>query len=431
LFSFDLDHDTIIDADWRPALDQIASITASDEHTVTFTFTRVFPEQFYTATYYVRMLPAHLLDTIPRGRLEEHPLIREPVGSGPFRFRRWLTATTPELVANPDYHLGTPGLARVMWTQVADNNTALSMVLAGDGDVLEVVQGLEAQERARNSNNVTLYPYVFPYYYYGAFNFRDREDRTRPHWLFSDPAVRRAITMAIDRQSIARAVFGEGGEAPPGPVSRMLAIWTDSLPRIPYDTVGAIKLLRASGWSRDDDGVFVKNGRPLEFEISYPATSGARHQAAVFMQEQLRAVGIVVTLRAGEPMEQNARAEQGDFDVTLGAWLNDPSPSGMRSTWTTGTTDNHGKYSNPEFDRLVHEAIYASTADEARRYWDQALRTIIDDAPALWLMSGPFPAAVSSRFENVTIRPVQWAADLWRWRVRPGMLLPRDRVSIQ
>src|SRR5438105_2997323 len=71
-FTFDVYRDTLVPAHARPLLDRIASVTARDERTAVFRFRHAYAEQFYDATHQMRILPRHLLDTIPRARLASH-----------------------------------------------------------------------------------------------------------------------------------------------------------------------------------------------------------------------------------------------------------------------------------------------------------------------------------------------------------------------
>ncbi len=75
-FTFDVYRDTLVGSHVAPRLTQIASVSARDEHTVAFRFRQQYAEMFFDAAYHMRILPRHLLDTVPRAPLERRAVDR-------------------------------------------------------------------------------------------------------------------------------------------------------------------------------------------------------------------------------------------------------------------------------------------------------------------------------------------------------------------
>lgn len=429
VFTFDVYRDTLVNSASGSDLDGIKSVRARDDRTVEFQFHRQYAEQFYDASYHMRVLPAHLLDTIPRGQFRDHPFMRAPVGSGPYRFARWAPGEQIELTADSTHWLGEAGIARLIWLVVPDLSSAMSQVAAGDADVLEYLGPPNNVARAKGSPALQVHEYPAGFYAYIAFNFRDPADPSRPHPLFADPDIRRAVTMAVDRATVATAVFGEYGRVPPGPTSPMLWVWNEQIPQTPFDTSAARTVLAQKGWGdADGDGMLERNGEPLSFDLILPSSSAQRRDAGIIVQEQLRRIGVDVQLVEMEFLTWAETSDKGQFDATFGIWGQSPSPGGIAETWGSGRSLNQGKYENSHFDALVEAARYAPTMDSARVLWDAALTQINADVPAIWLISPIQTAAASARFENVSFRPDQWATNLWKWRVREGELIARDLV---
>ena len=429
VFTYDVYLDTLVGSRFRPNLAAIDSVRARDSLTVVFHFARRYPEQLYDATYHTRILPKHLLESIPRGRLASSAFARSPVGSGPFRFVRWEAGAVIEVAADTGHFLGRPRLDRVIWRVVPDLGAGVSALLAGEGDAIEVIPPRELRDRVRADSSLRLVPYAPNALAYISFNLRDR-DRRGPHPIFGDRAVRRAVTMAVDRATIVRSLFGEEGEVAVGPTARAQWIWSDSIRQLPYDTAAAGRLLAEAGWrDADGDGVRDKNGRPLRFVLLLPTTSRTRQDAAVLIQEQLRRVGVQMLLL---PLEFNLfeqRSQRKDFDATFLSRTLDASPAGILQLFASEGVrqSNYGRYESPGFDSLVHRAIATPTRAAARPIWREALETLNDDAAALFLFSPPFQAAVHRRFDGVTIRPDEWLATVAGWSVPPRARLPRDR----
>lgn len=431
VFTYDVYTDTVVNSPVLPLLSGIAGVTARDSLDVAFRFTHPYPEQFYDATHQMKVLPKHLLDTIPRDRLASASFGHHPVGDGPYRFVSWTPGQAITLAADTSFFLGRPGVARLIWRVTPDLNTLLSQLSAGEIDIIDLIIGPDNIARAAGAKGIRLVPYPSNVYAFIAFNFRDPDHPSEPHPLFANRAVRQAIGFGIDRDAVVQAVLGRYGQVPVGPTTPLVWIWNDSLRQLPYDTARADHLLDSLGWRPGPDGIRRRDGHPLVFRLSVPTSSGARQRASVIIQDQLKRIGVRVDLR---PLEMNTfqdRAQHGAFDAAFGAWTIDPVPSAMRQFWTTAAIGgfNWGSYRDPVFDSLSAAAAAAAAPRTARRLWDQAIDRINTEAPAIWIYTPTLIAAVSERLENVSIRPDEWAVNLWQWRVDPARALARDRLG--
>lgn len=431
-FTFDIYRDTIINALQRSRLDRIVEVAERDPATVAFHFDERYPEQFFDAVYHMRILPAHVLDTIPRAVLRSHPVARDPVGNGPFRLRRWDAGEAIELVADSTFFAGRPGVRRLLWRFSNDVPTMVTQLAAGEVDLLYPVTGLENIARIKRGPDLQTIDVQANSYGYVGFNFRDPADLDNPHPLFADRELRRAITMAVDRAAIVRGVMGDAGVVPLGPVTRGHWIWDSDIRQLPYDPDRARTMLAELGWSDSDaDGVLDRGGRPLSFELLMTSSSIPRMRAAVFLQEQLRRVGIDLHVQTLEPNAMGSRMGSGNFDSYFGSWLQDPSPSSIAESWTTTgfTAGNYGKYTNTEVDRLVRRARSEFDPVAAKQMWKEIIELINQDAPALWIYGGSLTVGIHSRFENVSFQWDEWWKNLWTFRVTPSQFIDRDLIT--
>ena len=432
-FTFDAYKDSVLASPFRAKLRRIASVTQRDSLTAVFRFRERYPEMFYDAVYHMRILPAHLLRSVPRDQWKTAPFGRQPVGSGPYKFVRWQSAQSIELEADSTFFLGRPGIRRLIWRFTPNLQVGVTQVIADQADVREQLVTPENVERARAAPQLNLYPFRGNIYTYLGFNLRASGDTSQPHPIFADREVRRALTMAVDRASLVKSALGDLGKVPPGPMSSLLWIWDPEIRQLPYDTAQAGRMLNARGWrDHDGDGIRDKNGQPLAFHILVPTTSVLRRQYARLLQEQFRVIGVRVEIDELELSVVSQRVQSGNFDTSIQSRGNDPSPgSGITQTWTSGGFggSNIVRYYNAEFERLVDRAIAAPTRDQARGFWRAAISTMNADAPAIFLYSLENIAAVHNRIDNVQIRPDSWAALLRTWRIPPDRLIDRDRVE--
>jgi peptide/nickel transport system substrate-binding protein len=226
-----------------------------------------------------------------------------------------------------------------------------------------------------------------------------------------DPAVRRALNAAIDREEIVAIGMDGLGRPADGPV------WPDhwangsDRPRFKYDP----SLVRA-------------NGKPIKFTLLY--SDPTHERIALLVQRQLQAVGIDIALEETTVTEGQKRASSGDFE----AWLADMGlgPAFFRQTlfWESASPFTGGGYSNKNVDSAFTQIRRAKTDEEYKAGVGAFQRAIADDPPSIFLAWSERARAVSTRFEV----PAQPGRDilragslaLWRPTVSAAQLASRN-----
>ncbi|HYT69940.1 MAG TPA: ABC transporter substrate-binding protein [Gemmatimonadales bacterium] len=431
VFTFDIYTDSLVNSPYRSSLRSIGAVTARDSLTAVFRFRTRYPEMFYDAVYHMRMLPAHLLRTVPRDQWRSAGFGRAPVGSGPYRFVSWKAGQSIELAADSTSFLGRPHIRRLIWRFTPDLQVAVTQTVAGDADAVDVLGPPDNVKRAKGAPDLVTYPYRGAVYGFLGFNLAAGGDTNKPHPLFGDRELRRALAMVVDRQALLKNVWGDLAQVPPGPLARIWSIWDPATRELPYDTAQGRRLLTRLGWrDSDGDGILERDGQPLAFRILVPTTSGLRRQYARLLQQQFRAAGADVQLDEVEFGVFDERTQAGRFDAALITRTVDPTPSSsIAQVWSSAGRSNAGHYANPVFDRLVDEARAATGRDEAKRQWRRALETLNQDAPAVFLFAPDNVAAVHRRVAGVTIRPDSYWALVRLWRIPADQLTERDRME--
>jgi len=429
VFTFAAFTDPSLDSPYRDGLKRIASVTAADSSTAVFHFRSRYPEMFYDAVYYLRVLPAHLLRVVPFARWRTAPFGRAPVGDGPYRLVNWAPGQSLELVADSSFFLGRPHLRRLVWHFNGDLSVAVTQVVAGEADAIEVLVSPSNIARARGAGHLRLYPYPGSVYTMVGFNLR--APGGGPHPILGDADVRRALVLATDRVRMAQSVFGDAAKVPPGPIpEEWSSLWFKDLAVPPYDTAEAARLLLRRGWLPGPDGVRRRGDRKLAISLLVPSTSPPRRQYAQLVQEELRAVGVDVRIEAVDPPTLDQRLRSGRYDAAIESWGNDPAPSaGIPGAWRSGGDSNFGHYADATFDRWVDAALRAASPGDAASAWHSALEVLAQDAPAIVLCAPDNVAAIDQRVAGVRIRADEYWADVWTWRIPPDRLIERDRVG--
>ena len=246
-------------------LASLARVDAPDDSTVTLEFTAA-PAAFPDVLTDLAILPAHLLDTVPRDRLRQAAWNDAPVGNGPFRFvahepnRRWVFAANPEFPAALG---GRPRLDRLIIVVVDEPATKLAALTAGELDFAGI-QPAHAQFVARNPDlAVVSYPLLLTYGI--VLNTR------RPP--FAELQARRRLDASIDRRAIVQGyLYGFG---------------TPARDPVPSELPGYVPVARDTSANR--------GGSALRFELLTVGSGEAPLEQMV--QAQLRGVGMEVTIR--------------------------------------------------------------------------------------------------------------------------------------
>ena len=417
-----------------PLIGNLDSVSVKDSLTAVAWFKRRTPEQFYDLVYQVVVVPEHILGNTPAAQLKTADVGRRGIGSGRFRLAAWQPGQRLELVSDTANYRGRARLDRIIFASSPDFNAAANRFFSGDADMFEQLRPEQiARVESDSQRRVVRYP-SFQYAYL-AFNLVDPKQPNQPHPLFGDRAVRRALSMAVDRNAMLRNVFGALGTPLYGPFPGTVAVADTGLPQLPFDTTRARALLDSAGWSVGGDGVRVKNGRRLEFGLSSPNSSAVRHQYAVLLQEAFRRVGASARLEEVDFATYLAKQGSHGFDTEIAVYVTDPSPSGFKQSWSTAGIAKDGSnfpsYSNLTVDALLDSATNAFDPARTRSYARRAFELIIDDAPGIWLYQPPTVAGLHRRIRTATMRPDGYWSHMADWWIPAGERTTRDQIGLR
>ncbi len=416
-FTLKLYADSATGAPAASLLTNIDSVSVRDSSTAVMWFKHRSPLQFFDATYQMRVLPAHLLDTVPFRSLRTSAFARAPVGSGPYQLRSWQPGVSLELIADTNHYRGRPFFQHVFFVVSRDQNAALLRVLAGEAGFLDFIRATDLPQVASHPNVRTA---RWPSLEQGAlfFNLHDSSAHTKAHPVFGDERVRHAIALAIDRHALVSTVFDSSGHVARGPIPGAL-LDTTLLADLSADSAGAARLLDAAGWRADKSGMERHRGaRPLRFTILVPSTSVARNQMAVLIQAQLKRLGVHVDIERNDLAATMKRASDHKFDAVLMSSPWDPSPSTAEQLWTSASDvpdgSNYSGYRDPHLDAVLDSARLADPA-RARVLYRRAWKILATNMPAIWLYDLDNLGVIDRSIHPRGIRADAWWGDLSRW----------------
>ncbi len=433
-YSFNLENDPAHGSVAAPLITNIDSVAVSDSLTAVVWFKRHTPEQFYDIVYQVPVVPEHILGNTPVASLKTADVARRGIGSGRFRLARWEPGQRLELVADTANYRGRPKLDRIVFAVSPDYNSSITRFLAGDADMHEQLRP-EVITRMAGDTVRKLIPYRTLQYAYLAFNLVDPTQTARPHPIFGDRTVRRALSMAVDRRAMLRNVFGTLGVPLYGPFPSAVTVADTALPQLPYDTVRARILLDSAGWLAGPDGIRVKAGRRLEFGMMSPNSSASRHQYAVLLQAAMQRVGASVKIDETDFGTYMSRQGTHNFDTEIAQYGTDPSVSGFKQSWTAAGIAREGSnfpsYTNPVVELMLDSATSTFDPARAKSYARRAFETIIEDAPGIWLYEPVTIAGVDKRIRTTHLRADGYWSGFADWWIPAAQRTPRDKIGLR
>jgi peptide/nickel transport system substrate-binding protein len=433
-YSVNLIKDPALGSPALPLITNIDSVAVRDSLTAVAYFKRHTPEMFYDLVYQVVIVPEHILGNTPAAQLKDAEVGRRGIGSGRFRLGKWEPGTRIELLADTGNYRGRAKVDRVVFSISPDFNAAATRFFAGDADVFENLRP-EHYPKLAGDTARRAQPYPTLGYAFMAFNLKDPKNLSLPNPMFAERAVRRALSMAVDRRAMLKNVFDTLGKALYGPFPSALAVADTTLPQIPYDTAKAKTLLDSAGWLAGPDGIRVKNGRRLEFSLSVPSSSAARKQYAVLLQEAFRKVG--ASMKIDESDFASVRAKEGErtFDTEMALFNTDPSVSGLRQSWTSAAAikggANYTSYANPAVDALLDSAVTTFDPARTKAYSRRAFETIIEDAPGIWLYELSARAGLHKRIRTTPMRADGYWSGMADWWIPANQRNARDKIGLR
>lgn len=360
--------------------DHWTSVEAVDSYTVRVRY-EAYPEPL-AGLPFIPIMPRHLLDDVAPSAMRTADYNQNPVGNGPYRFvsgsrgDRWVFEANQ---AHPEALGGRPNLDRIVWRAIPDNTAQTTALRTGEVDI---ILGPRATELRQLDAEEGIHAIVKPartYFFIGWNGLRPPLD---------DAVVRRALSMAIDRQEILTALRGGFGELAAGPIAPMHWAYDESVAPLPFAPDSARALLAARGFrDRDGDGVVERaDGSAFEIELKYPAQNPFNADVAEMVRADLADVGVRVRPRATEygTMVADVISPDRNFDAVQLGWESDFDLATLRDLFHSdalGTPFQSASYANPEVDSLIDLASRTMDRERARPMWRRVQEILRDEQP--------------------------------------------------
>lgn len=386
---------------WWP---KVEYARASDKHVFDIRLKEPFPALMALLAYELRsgaqIVPKHIYAGT---NAAQNPINERPIGSGAFKFARWVKGSHVELVRNDRYFMSNrPYLDRIVIQFIPDAATRILAFERGEVDFIDYtavphneVRRFEADKRFR----VDKVRDAIAVQGYWLMNLR--------HPVLKDVRVRQALYYAVDTDEIAaKSLFDAGRPAHSILNSSLSWAFTDRYFTYKRDVAKANALLDEAGVPRGADGTRFR------INVNWAAGRPYDGKAAELVRAHLRDVGVDVEIRVFDrPTFTEKVFAQWEFDTAIQLISTGPDPSISTTTRFHTLQINRAPYtnamgySNPELDAIFDAD--AKEPDHAKRqaYWDKAQQVLMRDLPVIPLFEFPDGHLVNNHFKRVVTGP--------------------------
>ncbi len=370
------------------APDQLG-IAAPDERTVVVSLSEPSPLIPYLFSQTPLMpVPRHALAV--HGKAWSAP--GNMVSNGPYMLAAWLPYEMVRIVRNPRFRdPASVAIPVVEFYNSDDQEASLKQFRAGEIDFVPHIPPAKLDwAAATHPAQLRMMPIAQVRY----LSINQRREKLR------DPRVRKALAMAVDRETIATKLMHGGATPAYGLVPRCVPGYEGAL----FDFAGlpqanriaeARRLLAEAGYGDD---------HPLSVDLRIASETWARPLGSA-IAAMWQTAGVTVTVRAEEARVHYAATKAGDYDIALAGWFANADPEQFFWLFQTGGGVNDDQYSNAEVDRLSHLGERTMDMTERYRIYSAAEKALLDDAgtiPVFWTVQGTL---TSDRVQGLKLLP--------------------------
>jgi oligopeptide transport system substrate-binding protein len=321
--------------------------------------------------YFLDLTSFYTLYPVPRWAIEAHgkDWVKpgKIVSNGAFRLMSWVPLKELILEKNPQHwDAATVKLQKVIFLPTDDTNTAYKQFLAGDSDWIPTVPPAQI-DAARNRPDFYVTPYLGTYYF--RFNV------TKPPT--NDVRVRKALSMAVDRESLTKFVT-KAGEVPTSAFVPAGMRGYEGVRGLPFDVAAAKKLLAEAGYPEG-------KGFP-KVELLYNTNELHRVITQAVQQMWKDHLGIQVDLVNVEWKVYLSRQSSLDYQASRAGWIGDyVDPNTFLDMWITGGGNNQTGWSNKRYDDLMAQATckIVNPRDRMRALQEAEKILVADEVPIM------------------------------------------------
>ncbi|HEX4213742.1 MAG TPA: peptide ABC transporter substrate-binding protein [Candidatus Dormibacteraeota bacterium] len=380
----------------------LTQVSAPDPQTAVFQLTQPYGP-FLTTQLDIGLLPQHVYGGLSAEAIATSSLNLAPkVVSGPFGGVVSGAGGSVSLSPNAGYHGGRPKVASYVLTVVPDAADRWRMLREGS---IDIAYDLDPQTVAGAQGGAHhLRISTFPSLSYVTYMYNLDPAKSQ---IFQDARVRQALYRALDRPTMARAIY-LGLATVAGAVEHPASwVYLADDPAYDYDPGQAEQLLGEAGFHLGADGIRANGDVKLQFQMLTSQEDPALEKVLVAMQQGWKDIGIdaiPIDVSTAEVLDPELQTER-TFEVALttGRLALDPDEQGLWSQTASAPGGlNAMDYRNPDLDGILSVALATMDPVQRRRLYQDMQRTLATDVPAPFLLFIDEAVVTSTRVHGFT-----------------------------
>ena len=287
---------------------EISKIDKLDSHTVKLTFKK--PQPFWSDAFCgVRgmVIPKHVFEPYRGAKAQEAPANLKPVGTGAYRVVDFRPGDVVRAEANPNYHVPNRPFFDALETKGGGDaaSAARAVLQTGEYDYAwnlqvedDILKRLEQGGRGRVNIWSTGNPEHIQCNTTDPWTEVDGERSSikTTHPTLSDPAVRQALTLLVDRAAVHEQIYGRGGQTSANFLNAPSRFHSKNM-RWEFNPDKAAQILEAAGWKKGADGVRAKDGKRLKF-VFQTSINAPRQKTQAIVKQAAGKAGIEIELKS-------------------------------------------------------------------------------------------------------------------------------------
>ncbi|MGG4495922.1 ABC transporter substrate-binding protein [Brevibacillus reuszeri] len=379
----------------------IQSIEAQDDRTLILNLKQP------SAQLLSNLWDASISQPLSREAVEKHgsEYGRNPVSVGPWKFENWKTGESITMVRNDAYQWGNaftknqgpPAADKLVIKFIKDNQTMMAALESGAIDIAANVPAKEVK-KYRDSDKVT----VLERMAWGV-NFLEMNTENE---ILRDVQVRKAISLAINKEAIVNGVLQGEGEVAHSPLPSSLFGYDPASAEYgnSFNVEEAKKQLEAAGWAMTAQGVREKAGKPLTLNL---LSSENWSRPSQLVQGMLKSIGIDVKIQTLDQATLIESAGKGMFDLAIVGYVdNDPNALSLFFHSKQINSLNHSRVNNKQLDSLLERGLATINQKERAKIYADIQRIVIEEAYWVPLYMEKEFYLVSDRVHGVGLQPM-------------------------
>jgi peptide/nickel transport system substrate-binding protein len=361
-FSYDRINKEELKSPNKGKLSAFTELTVIDDHTFTIKTEQPYAPGLYMLGYYLPIVPPKYVQEVGDEKYNT-----DPVGSGPYRLKKWARGDEIVLEAFDKYYGPKPAYKTVIFKANPEEASRIAALETGEADVISGVP-VHQRKKIANSGKAYLTPQMGVMPYVGINTYEAP---------FDDVRVRQAVNYAIDKELISKALFDGKAIICAGPISPRTFGHSPNLKPYPYDPAKAKALLKEAGHA---DGIDVR--------LAYPTYMSQIQEQAEAIAANMTKAGFKVTLEPFERAVMWERYKGKQHQLYIYWWDDAPEPDRyMYSLFNSTSRDYY--YKNPAVDELLDKGRTIMDRTERAKVYAQIDEMLYKDCPWAYLYVVP------------------------------------------